>query len=41
MKILSSIKTVNITSGRKKKRRILYLKEINPKIDGHFEEVEE
>jgi hypothetical protein len=41
MKILSSIKTVNITSRRKKKRKIPFLKEISPKIDGRFEEVKE
>jgi len=40
MKILSSIKTVNITSRRRKKRRILFLKEISLKIDMRFEEVE-
>jgi hypothetical protein len=40
MKILSSIKTVNITSRRKKKRRILYSKEISPKMAGRFKEVE-
>jgi hypothetical protein len=38
MKILSLTKTVNITSRRKKKRRILFSKEISPKIDGRFKE---
>jgi len=39
MKILFLVKTVNITSRRKKKRRTPFLKRISPKIDGHFEEV--
>lgn len=30
-----------VISRRKKKRRILFSKEISPKIDGHFEEVTE
>jgi hypothetical protein len=38
MKILSSIKTANITSRRKKKRKTPFLKEISPKIDGRFKE---
>ena len=39
MKILSLTKIANITSRRKKKRKIPFLKEISPKIDGRFEEV--
>ena len=41
MKILSLTKIANITSRRKKKRKIPFLKEISPKIDGRFEEVTE
>jgi hypothetical protein len=40
MKISSSTKIAIITSRRKKKRKIPFLKEISPKIDGRFEEVE-
>jgi len=39
MKILFLTKTVNITSRGKKKRRILFSKEISPEIDGRFKEV--
>jgi len=41
MKILSSVKTVNITSSRRRKKRTLFLKGVSPKKDGRFEEVEE
>jgi hypothetical protein len=41
MKILSLTKIAIISSRRKKKRRILFSKEISPKIDGRFEEVTE
>jgi hypothetical protein len=40
MKILSLTKIAIIRSKRKKKRRILFSKEISPEIDGRFEEVE-
>jgi hypothetical protein len=38
MKILSLTKIANITSRRKKKRKIPFSKEISPKIDGRFKE---
>ena len=41
MKILSLTKIANITSRRKKKRKIPFLKEISSKIDGRFKEVTE
>lgn len=41
MKILYSIKIVITTSRRKRKRKIPFLKEISPKIDGRFEEITE
>lgn len=41
MKILSLTKIANITSRRKKKRKIPFLKEISPKIDGRFKEVQD
>jgi hypothetical protein len=41
MKILSLTKIANITSREKKKRRILFSKEISPEIDGRFKEVTE